>query len=183
MTTSPLWDRPSVVGKNTLTELSICGKINIRGSVDNAHFLDSATQVFGLDLPLEPNTLASSGNSTCYWLGPDEWLLHCLIEESDSLIESGLSKLATIHHALVDVSDYYTVLRLEGPDSEILLGKACPLDLHLSQFPVESCAQTRFGNAGILLHRRGKAPFFDIQVRWSHAEYVWDYLARAMKAL
>ena len=183
MTTSALWDRPPISGKNNLAELSICGKINIRGSVDNARFTTSTTQVFGLALPLEPNTLVRAGSSTCYWCGPDEWLLHCPIEELESLIESGRSRLARTHHALVDVSDYYTVLRLEGPDSEILLGKACPLDLHLSQFPAETCAQTRLGNASILLDRRGKAPFFDIQVRWSYAEYVWDYLASAMKAL
>ncbi len=183
MTTSPLWDRPSINGRNTLTELPICGKVNIRGSADNTHFTGSTAQAFGLALPLEPNTLTRLGNAICYWLGPDEWLLHCPIEEVDSLIESARSRLDRIHHALVDVSDYYTVLRLDGPDSEGLLNKGCPLDLHLSQFPVETCAQTRLGNASILLDRRGKAPFFDIQVRWSHAEYVWDYLDSAMKTL
>jgi len=183
MTTSPLWDRAPVSGKNTLSEQSLCGKINIRGSANNGRFLKPAELIFGLGLPLEPNTLARSGSSTCYWLGPDEWLLHCPIEETSSLIESGRSRLSGIHHALVDVSDYYTVLRLEGPDSEVLLAKACPLDLHHTLFPAETCAQTRFGNASILLDRRGKAPFFDIQVRWSYAEYVWNYLVRAMKAL
>ncbi len=183
MTTSPLWDRASITGKNTLTEQLICGKVNIRGSSDDSRFATSARQTFGLDLPHEPNTLVRSDNSTCYWLGPDEWLLHCPIEELNSLIDLGREKLAKFHHALVDVSDYYTVLRLEGTDSEILLAKACPLDLHSSKFPVETCAQTRFGNASILLDRRGKASSFDIQVRWSYAEYVWDYLAQAMKTL
>ncbi|MXZ79963.1 MAG: sarcosine oxidase subunit gamma [Gammaproteobacteria bacterium] len=183
MTTSPLWDRAEIGGKNTLIERPLCGKINLRSDPEQARFLARAREAFGLDLPLDPNTLARSQDSTCFWLGPDEWLIHCPLDEAASRIESGRSKLARVHHALVDVSDYYTVLRLEGPDSAALLARGCPLDLHRSRFPAGTCAQTRFGNASILLHKTGETPAFDIQVRWSFAEYVWDYLASAMQAL
>lgn len=183
MTTSPLWNRDPISGRNTVAEQELCGKINIRGRTENRRFLTTLEKAIGLSLPLKPNTLSRSDDATCFWLGPDEWLLHCPLQKTNPLIESTRLKLAKQHHALVDVSDYYTVLRLEGPDSETLLAKACPLDLHRRQFPAETCAQTRFGNAGILLDRRGKSPCFDIQVRWSYAEYVWDYLVSAMKTL
>ncbi len=85
MTTSPLWDRPPITGKNILTELSICGKINIRGSINHSRFQSSVNEAFGLDLPLNPNTLVRVDHLTCYWLGPDEWLVHCPIEKLDSI--------------------------------------------------------------------------------------------------
>lgn len=183
MTTSPLWDRTQISGKNTLVEQPLCGKINIRGRPEQRRFLKTAEKALGTELPVRPNTLLRSGDSTCFWLGPDEWLLHCPLEDTASLIKNGHAKLANIHHALVDVSDYYTVLRLEGPDAEVLLAKACPLDLHQNQFPKGSCAQTRFGHASILLDRKEQPSCFDIQARWSYAEYVWDYLVTAIKAL
>ncbi len=182
-TTSPACARTGIAGENSLSELPWCGKINLRGNPQNTGFLRKSEKALVVKLPLHPNTCIDYLDRTTYWLGPDEWCIHCPIGEVGNAISQAGQALGRIHHSLVDVSDYYTVLRLEGPDAEALLAKACPLDLHPRKFCEGTCAQTRFGHASILLHRTGRVSGFNIQVRWSFAEYVWDYLASGMQVL
>ena len=82
---------------------------------------------------------------------------------------------------MTDVSDYYVVMRLSGPEARVVLAKGSPFDVHPRSFDVGACAQTRFANASILLRLVGEAPTFDIQVRWSFAPYLWDYLVDASR--
>lgn len=182
-TTSPAYARSDIEGENSLVELPWCGKINLRGNPKNTGFLRKAEKALVAKLPLQPNTCINYLDRIAYWLGPDEWCIHCPIGETGAVISQTRQALGRVHHALVDVSDYYTVLRLEGPDAEKLLAKGCPLDLHPKRFPDGACAQTRFGHASILLHRTGTPSGFNIQVRWSFTEYVWDYLASGMQML
>lgn len=182
-TTSPAYDRSPVAGKNTLEELPLCGKINLRGDPSNSDFSEKTAAVLGMSLPLEANTSISNDVYTVYWMGPNEWLIHCKLETMQSVLQTIKTELAGIHSSAVDVSDYFTVLKLQGPDAAVLLRKACPLDLHKNSFPDNSCTQTRFGHASILLHRIDSAETFTLQVRWSYTEYVWDYLVSGMKAL
>ena len=181
-TSSPAYNRNRIQGENTLEELPWCGKLILRGDPDNSRLVRKASSVLGADLPLEPNTLARGSDRIVYWMGPNEWLVHCALDEVTALVAKLQDTLDGIHHAAVDVSDYYTVLELAGPDAAALLSRGCPLDLHPAEFESGSCAQTRFGHASILLHR-GSVDAFNIQVRWSYTEYVWDYLESAMQGM
>ena len=40
-----------------------------------------------------------------------------------------------------------------------------------------SCAQSYISKATVLIDRLSDEPIFDISVRWSFAEYLWDWLA------
>lgn len=182
-TTSPTYARTKVNDPVSLETLPWCGKINLRGNPDNQDFMTKTSDTLGLNLPLEAHTCAQNGKLTCFWLGPNEWLVHFPIDKLDSTINSLKSALKGIHSAVVDVSDYFTILRLSGEQSSELLMKACPLDLHANEFPIAMASQTRFGHASILLHKIDATPSYDIQVRWSYTEYVWDYLVSGMKAL
>lgn len=170
-------------GGNSLRQQPWCGKINLRGNPENHQFPESAASVLDMQLPLEPHTQYASADTTCYWSGPDEWWIHCRLDATGQLVDALRAKLQDTHSAVTEVTDYYTILRLDGPDAIALLSKACPLDLHPTEFTVNRCTQTRFGHASILLHKINDTPAFDIQVRWSHAEYVRDYLASAMKTV
>jgi len=116
-------------------------------------------------------------------MGPNEWLLQCDLDQVSTISEKIRQQLGTLHHAVTDVSDYYTILQLSGPQSEALINRGCPQDLHPSVFPAGSITQTRFGHASILLDRQADSATWQIQVRWTYAEYVWDYLVSAMEAL
>ena len=182
-TTSPACKLIPIEGRNSLREQPWCGKINLRGDPEDRQFLTNAESVLDIQLPLTPNTQHASADQTGYWTGPTEWLLHCRLSATGPIVKALKAKLRDTHFAVTEVTDYYTVLHLEGPDSIALLSKACPLDLHPQEFAVGHCTQTRFGHASILLHKTSDTPAFDIQVRWSYTEYVWDYLSSAMQAV
>lgn len=182
-TTSPGGGREPVAGHTTLRELPWCGKINLRGDANDAQFVEAARAALGVPLPLAANTTASGDGMTIFWLGPDEWLLHCALERAQELRRQLTQALGGIHHAATEVTDYYTVLELQGEAAAAALARGCPLDLHENVFPAGQCAQTRFGNASVLLYKPEAAPCFAIQVRWSFTEYVWDYLVSALDCL
>ena len=190
-TNSPAYNRTRIDGDTSLIELPWCGKINLRGDSNNNQFVKKVESEIELALPVEANTCTKNDAATLYWLGPNEWLMHCQVADTENKISNLKTVLSGLHSAVVEVTDYYTVLRLDGPDSPALLAKACPLDLHPDRFANGACAQTRFGQASILLHKINHninhnisaAPAYDIQVRWSFTEYVWDYLASGMNAL
>ncbi len=176
-------------GRTSLRELPWCGKINLRGDPNDARFLNAAAETLGMPLPLEANTTSAGGhgnghgNDTIFWLGPDEWLLHCEIRRTETVMEQLARHLAPLHHAATEVSDYYTILELSGENAAAILARGCPLDLHERAFKATQCAQTRFGNAGVLLYKPNADSSFQIQVRWSFTEYVQDYLARVIDTL
>ncbi len=180
---SPAYNRANIDGPISLEELPWCGKIILRGNPQNRQLIKNVESVFGLKLPVESNTCIQDKTHQIFWLGPNEWIVYCELAETQNKIASLKSALSELHSAIVDVSDYYTILRLSGPESTRLITKACPLDLHPDKFPKGSCTQTRFGHAGILLHKFSDTPGYDIQIRWSYTEYVWDYLKSGINTL
>ena len=179
--TSPGGHRASLQGGTSLRELPWCGKINLRGDPNDARFTDAAGRVLGMPLPVAANTTSAGENGLIFWLGPDEWLLHCDLEGTETLV--GQLASIPVHHAATIVTDYYTVLELNGENAGAVLARGCPLDLHERCFKAAQCAQTRFGNASILLYKPGAEPSFQIQVRWSFTEYIWDYLVEVIASL
>jgi len=200
MPTSPAAGRAPVDGETRLRELSCCGKINLRGDPGDENFTRAAAEALGMALPLAPNTVATDARVTVFWLGPDEWLIHLPLNDTESQLQQLRQHLAPLHHAATEVTDYYTTLELRGKHAAEVLARGCPLDLHPRVFRPGACAQSRFGNASVLLyqpaqldegsvagdHDDGNAndsSRFLIQVRWSFTDYVWDYLATAIDAL
>ena len=177
----------------------IVGKILIRGLEDDPAFLRAAQAALGVALPLVPNTTAplSTGaagrkkepvgevgagvgagvGERVFWMGPSEWLMWT--SEREALMSALDDGLSGAHSALPDVSDYYAILRLSGDLAREVLAHGCPLDLDESAFGAGSCAQTRFRAAAILLHCADAAPTFEVQMRWSYAEYLRRYFAEA----
>lgn len=181
-TTTALYARKTIAGEHSLRQLALCGKLNIRGNADDQHFGNAIKNVTGVALP-RANTVAEKESNKLYWLGPDEWLLHCDLDKTAAIQAALRNGCGGSHYAVTEVSDYYTVMRLRGTDAAALLSKGCPLDLHDNCFQSGAIARTRFGNASILLHKLGDGESWDIQVRWSYAEYCWDYLLSGMQCL
>jgi len=181
--TSPCYDRSAIDGVHSLNELELKGKLNIRGNPNDPAFVRSLEEALEVTLPATSNSLHRNDSTKLFWLGPDEWLLHCELDQTAKLEQQIRQSLEGLHFAVTEVTDYYTVLRLSGPQSEALLRRGTPLDLHTSVFSPDSMAQTRFGHASVLLFRLSDGVSWDIQVRWTYAQYVWDYLVSAMDSL
>ena len=200
----PLQGQSVALAGGTLREASLVGKLIIRCDNSDAA-VESFLQQHGLALPAEANTLNTSEKGSLFWLGPDEWLLRSSADpgspewgDSINALQSAASGRSDLHIALVDVSDYYAVLQLEGPHASAILSRSCPFDLYtltsseLNSPEVKRCAQTRIGNAAALLDTYSLAgnststavsesndTCWNIQVRWSYADYLWKLLLRS----
>ncbi len=178
---SPLSDLAAPRAGVEMRERADVGKINLRGDANDPSFRSAVETELGLEIPVTPNTFATNDKRTIYWLGPDEWLMHCPVDDRRDTQARLRQSLTGIHCALTDVSDYYLVIRLTGDKARDVLSKAIPFDVHRNVFTAGACAQTRFSHAGILLSAVDEAPTFDIQVRWSFAEYVWKFLVESTR--
>ncbi len=179
--TSPLDGAVWPVGPITLSEKKFLGKINIRGNADDAAFLAAAKKALGVALPLAANTVSMRKGKkavTVFWLGPDEWLVHSADGSQISLLKALQTAFKGLHTAVTDVSDYFVVIELHGSTVHDLLARGCPLDLHPRTFKPGDCAQSYFAKASILLHRVDD-DHYTIQVRWTFAQYLWDYLVQS----
>lgn len=158
----------------TVVELGHTGKVNLRGDFETADTHRALTALIGLESDLAPNTYVSNGATTLFWQGPNERLLYT-DGDPETIASQWRNHAGT---AAVDVSDYSTVLRLSGAKTRAVIASGAPFDVHPDEFHVGQCAQTRYGNATILLSNHADTPVFQLQVRWSFAEYVFEYIKR-----
>ena len=158
-----------VLDMREITDFSL---VNLRGQGDE--FRRAAAKVLGAELPAANTAVSVGDGRTIFWLGPDEWLVRDMRESAPKALFD-LSK--TMHAAAVEVSDYYALIRFGGGSARHALADGCPLDLEA--FAAGQCAQSRLGVAAILLHQTDDSPTYEAQVRWSFADYVWEYLRTA----
>lgn len=175
---SPLAAFAAVQGGVSLQERPLCGKITLRGELGDAGFVAACEQALGAapQASLAPPQALSAG--TLYWMGPNEWLLHCELSEVPTLLTALAQAAQGAHLAAVDVSDYYLVLRLQGADARDVLTRGTPLDVHPQVFTAGEAVNTRFAKCSVLLYAVAD-DCFDLQVRWSHAEYLWQFIEQA----
>jgi len=176
-----LSDSRAIKGNHTLIEIPLNGKLNLRGDPNETKFVQGVEQALGLALPLQANTVSVSGEQRIFWLGPNEWLLHCPLDSVKDTAQALWNALNDRHYAITEVSDYFSVLELGGPQSREIIASASPLDIRAGQFKPGQCAQTRFGHASILLWPEEEPGAFGLQIRWSYAQYVFDYLAQSLR--
>ncbi len=163
-----------------LQELPLSGKISLRGNSSNRKLAAAVKKATGLVLPTKANTFNHKGEGYVTWMGPNEWQITCELDQTNKLIDELRADLQDIHSAVVEVSDYYTTLQLSGPLARKVLANGSAFDTHPSQFNKGQCTQTRFGHAAILLQQLSAEPDYRIQIRWSYAQYLFDYLSAAL---
>ena len=142
-----------------------------------------AAPVWGIDFSETACRALRSGERATLWLGPDEYLLLDLApQDLAAQDERALATAASLEdalrdtpHALVDVSHRQFALEVSGPHAEVILRGACPLDLHISRFPVGMCTRTLLAKADITLWRT-REDAFHLEVWRSFAGYVGGLL-------
>ncbi len=88
--------------------------------------------------------------------------------------------LGSLPHSLVDVSHRQTGLVVNGAAAARALSAGCPLDLHLSAFPIGMATRTIFDKAEIVLWRR-VASAWHVEVWRSFAPYLVAALTEAAR--
>ena len=163
----------------TLKEEKDLGKLILRGSLSDKKFITPVKKYLSEQFPPPPNVFFDDVKVRVVWLGPDEWLLLTKGNEIDTLT-AGLTKaLSKTYFALVDVSDNSTIIELKGKRSLEILMKGCSLDLHPKVFQPACSVQTDLGLANIILLKIAEDPIFQIVVRASFADYLWNWLLDA----
>lgn len=177
---SPLSGKSNWLGtKTAISERAFLGKLTLRGRIEDPAFAAAVESVVGARLPVTPNTSTFAGTSILTWVGPDEWLIFTADGAEQKMLIALRQALAGMHAAVVDVSDYYTVIRVAGERARDVLAKGCPLDLHPSVFKTGNCAGSLYNKATIRLLQMDDAPTYDIMVRWTFADYLWKHLVKA----
>ena len=174
---TPLSDRAPVeiADQLRIEELPLLGKITLRGKPDDAGFMKAAEAALGAALPTEPMTSVTGKDGLrIFWKAFDEWLIWTPQDGEGAVIAALRDGTAGMRKAVVDISDYYTVIRVSGPLSRELLAKGCLLDLHPGVFAEGQASGTGFHHATIFI-TRAEADVYDVMIRWSYADYLYSY--------
>ncbi|MGI9199433.1 MAG: sarcosine oxidase subunit gamma [Woeseiaceae bacterium] len=152
--------------------------INLRGDSQNAELQAIIRELCKAELPTEANTVVGE-DCKVFWLGPDEWMLVGHDADFSELAVNLGAKLEGQHVAISDVSGGLVCYHLLGDGARRLLAKGCPLDLHPDVFESGQCAQTGLAKAGVLIRPLPDDSGYDLIVRRSFADYLWQWLLRA----
>lgn len=153
--------------------------LNLRCSVADPEVAAKIAEVLNWSLPTMPNTLVGARDAGALWLGPNEWLV---LGSEDTRVElaSSLERvLEGRHSAVTDVSGGQCAIEVLGPRAGDLLAKGCGIDLHPRVFTPGCCVQTVVAKASATICRWDQEGGFEILVRRSFAEYLWNWLCTA----
>jgi sarcosine oxidase subunit gamma len=181
----PLNHRYPIEGEDgavRLSETPFLGKFILR--VDPQGAAEPIRTALGMSLPVEALTSATAGETSILWMGPDEWMLVTPADQAAPQSAKAREALAGLHHQLVDVSDYYTVIDISGAKARELLMKLTTLDLHSRAFRAGMVTGSVFGRANAMIwqiidDKEPGGPLFRLFIRWSMADYLWCALAEA----
>jgi sarcosine oxidase subunit gamma len=165
-----------------LQERAFLGHINLRCDPEDRALIDPIEQVLGCRLPRTPNTFqtAAAGHKVL-WLAPDEWLI-VTPDGSQSRVASALREASGEGFVtVVELGSGQTVIEISGPRAREVIAKGCPLDLHPRAFGAGRCAQSRLARALVTLVQVDAAPTFELIVRRSFADYLWQWLRDACR--
>ncbi len=169
-----------------LEEIPFVALSNLRGNPENPAFMTTVSGALGFTLPVEPNTTAENERACALWLGPDEWMIRSKVVNDIELAPRLDAAVQGIFSTVTDQSSGHSVLQLTGPQSNDLLAKGCPLDLHPRVFAEGQCAQSHYYMASFLLRRlpdlSGDIVRWEVIVRRSFAEYAVRMLVADMRA-
>jgi sarcosine oxidase, subunit gamma len=166
-------------GSAVLSEIPFVQMLNLRGDAADARFVDAVLRATGLPLPLAANRAERGDMRQLLWLGPDEWLFQARDGQGDAVAADLRAALQGLHHAVVEVGDGHTVLRVEGPGAGELLMRGCPLDLHPRHFTPGCVAQSHVARANMTLLCLEAGTCFELTVRRAFADYLARWLCAA----
>jgi len=166
-------------GELSIREVPFVSELNLRADPDDADLMLRLAAALRFALPLAPNTVSSNGDQRALWLSPDEWLVVGPDGQQEALKQALRDGLDGAFGSIVNVSANRTVLEIHGEKARDLLAHGVPIDLDMSSFGPNRCAQTLLAKAHVVIERRGNEVAFCVYVRTSFASYVGDWFLDA----
>ena len=132
-------------------------------------------------LPIEANTSSTSSKLTSIWLSPDEWMVvsndkvnkdtnqYTLYED----LYNSLSK--TNLGAVIDVTDHFVMLELEGKNIYELFASGSPFNFNEFKEKKGSTTQTLLNNIDVIIQNKGEN-LVNLFVRRSFSEHLYSWI-------
>ena len=163
----------------SVKEISPIMKLNLRGK--KREFFTAVGKHLDMILPTEANTSSSSSKLTALWLSPDEWMVvsNELIKKDTNkydLEESLYNSISKTNlGAVVDVTDQFTMLELEGSKIYELFSSGSPFNFNEFKEKKGSTTQTLLSNIDVIIHNKGDN-LVNLFVRRSFSEHLWSWI-------
>jgi len=163
----------------SIREVSPIMKLNLRGK--KREFFTTVGKHLDMILPTEANTSSSSSKLTSIWLSPDEWMVvsNDTIKKDTNKYEleenlyNSISK--TNLGAVVDVTDQFTMLELEGSKIYELFSSGSPFNFNEFKEKKGSTTQTLLSNIDVIIHNKGEN-LVNLFVRRSFSEHLFSWI-------
>jgi len=163
----------------SVKEVSPIMKLNLRGK--KREFFTTVGKHLDMILPTEANTSSSSSKLTSIWLSPDEWMVvsndktkkdtnNYDLEES---LYNSISK--TNLGAVVDVTDQFVMLELEGSKVYELFSSGSPFNFNEFKEKKGSSTQTLLNGIDVIILNKG-IYLVDLFVRRSFSEHLYSWI-------
>lgn len=132
-------------------------------------------------LPLPPSSWNGEDPVFCR-IAPNAWLIQSALHDAADLLQAVRKGCGKRSYTIIDVSDAWVTLALEGALAAALLARGCALDLSQAAFGDHACTRTRLAQLPVALRRTG-AERFECAVDRSAAQYLHEWLRDAAVAL
>jgi heterotetrameric sarcosine oxidase gamma subunit len=175
-----------------LAERALANAWNVQGDPGRTSVAADVERLFGVALPMVPNTTQRANGLLALWLGPRSWLvvdapparsaeLRAPALRDSLLRDYGATRdaLNAGGGALFDVSASRVVYEVRGTGATRVLARLCPLDFDVRVFEPGHCGQSLLGRIGALFYRHAESPAFTVMVARSFAADAWGALCLA----
>ena len=163
----------------SVKEVSPIMKLNLRGK--KREFFTTVGKHLDMILPTEANTSSSSSKLTSIWLSPDEWMVVSNeTTEKDSnnydLEESLYNSISKTNlGAVVDVTDQFVMLELEGSKVYELFSSGSPFNFNEFKEKKGSSTQTLLNGIDVIILNKGLNSV-NLFVRRSFSEHLYSWI-------
>ena len=160
-------------------EVSPIMKLNLRGK--KREFFTIIGKHLDMILPTEANTSSSSSKLTSIWLSPDEWMVisnETTKKDSNNYdLEESLyiSISKTNLGAVVDVTDQFVMLELEGSKVYELFSSGSPFNFNEFKEKKGSSTQTLLSGIDVIILNKG-INLVNLFVRRSFSEHLYSWI-------
>ena len=163
----------------SVKEVSPIMKLNLRGK--KREFFTTVGKHLDMILPTEANTSSSSSKLTSIWLSPDEWMVVSNEEiekdtnkyDLEENLYNSISK--TSLGAVVDVTDQFVMLELEGANIYELFSSGSPFNFNEFKEKKGSTTQTLLNKIDVIIHNKGEN-LVNLFVRRSFSEHLYSWI-------
>jgi heterotetrameric sarcosine oxidase gamma subunit len=131
----------------------------------------------GQELPRQVG-LTLSGPIRALCLSPGEWLILSQQYTAAELQAIDL-KLPEQDLALVDLTDGFAGLAIQGSAARELLSQGCGLDFHSDNFPADFCVRTRLAQISVVIQALDDPARFELYCGRSYFHYLRSWLTDA----